>query len=551
MENPNIIPTTLYDAIMGFSVSKDVIKNPKLFGNLKTALKKYSLPAWGYIGEASLEEKLLEIPVKKAKNIVADFAALEEPLLAKGISVGTYNNYKSSINRFDSWMRLEPWYYQAMETFDGKFCPKVNVGDTVDMKMKGRKSKSGRPYFLKKEQLTPKLQSQINELHRFLTAPMVSKRKGKAIREVSFQNYKNNCLSFLGWLHNIEKVPIEDLDLLLMVDDNSDFPRDTLDNYIEWGINEKGNGYAWAINASCAALNIAKCFRGKASKMALFRDIEEVELIRAKINELDKSLKSSESRLNLSEKLIEFCDLQKCLKYLRLCTAPYDAHKNKRTLNAICQSWQRYLVISYLAYVPVRQREIRELELGVTLFKVNGKYLVKLSPDQQKNGSKTGKGREYYLPDFLAEELDYWLNVLRPQLGIETNFVFCGLCLRFPESYGKPFTGSNFGKLVKTAMYRATLTALGEAKYPTPHDFRRIAITHQRQHGDPSQQKGLAELMGHRLEEADRVYDQTTSLQKTSQANNWWEDKPTHNSVNPAPAQPPIPKLPTPKKEEE
>jgi integrase len=548
MQNPKVIPTTLYDVVMGFSTSDDVAKNPKLFGNLKTSLKKYILPSWGYIGESPFEEELASIPIKKAKTISDDFVVLQEPLQAKGMSLGTFNNYKSSIKHFDRWMHIQNWYHQVMGTFDGKFCPKVNVGDTVDMAVKGRRMKSKSPLALKKDQLTPKLQNQMNELHRFLTAPMVSKRKGKQIRDISFELYEISILSFLGWMYYHEEVSLEDLDICLMVNDGSDFPRDTLDTYIEWGINEKGNGYAWAIHVSNAALNIAKCFFGKTSKKVMFRDIEEIELIRAKTNELNKLLGSAESRLNLSERLIDFTDLLKCLDYLYICTAPYDSCKNKRTLNAICQSWQRYLVVTYLTYIPVRQREIRELELGVTLFKVDGKYLVKLGPDQHKVGSKTGKGREYFLPDFLTEQLDYWMNVLRPQLGIKTNFVFCGLCLRFPNSYGKPFTASKLSKLVKTAMYRATLIVLGEAKYPTPHDFRRMAITYQRQHGNPAQQKAFAELMGHRVEEADRTYDQTTSLQKTSQASDWWQ---ANLSAKPMPTvfdPPQLPKLPTPRK---
>jgi integrase len=550
MDNPKVIPITLYDAVMGFSVSDEVAKNPKLFGNAKTSLKKYLLPSWGYIGDAPFEEQLTSISIKKAKSISQDFAALKEPLQAEGMSLGTFNNYQSAINRFEAWTRSQTWYHQAMGTFNGKFCPKVNVGDSLDMATQGRRMKSANPHSLKKDQLTPKLKDQINELHIFLTAPMVSKRKGKPIREVSYQGYEQKLVSFLGWLHNYQKIPLEDLDIRLMANDGSDSPRDMLDAYIEWGINEKGNGYAWGIKVSNTSLNVAKCFFGKNSKKALFRDIEEVEIIRAKTNELDKALKSSESRLNLSERLIDFPDLLKCLDYLYLCTAPYDAHKNKRTPNAICQSWQRYLAITYLTYVPVRQREIRELELGVSLFKVDGKYLVKLGPDQHKTGSKNGKGREYFLPDFLTEHLEYWVNVLRPQLDIETNLVFCGLCLRAPNSYGKPFTASKFSKVVKTAMYRSTLAVLGQAKSPTPHDFRRIAITYQRQHGDPSQQKAFAELMGHRVEEADRTYDQTTSLQKTSQASNWWENKPAQRPINPAPVHPPIPKLPNPKKDQ-
>jgi integrase len=71
-----------------------------------------------------------------------------------------------------------------------------------------------------------------------------------------------------------------------------------------------------------------------------------------------------------------------------------------------------------LVYLPVRQQEIRQLQLGESLFrKIDEKgkpyYIAKIT--QHKNKSKTGKNRQYKLPDILTADLDDWINIWRPK----------------------------------------------------------------------------------------------------------------------------------------
>jgi len=65
-----------------------------------------------------------------------------------------------------------------------------------------------------------------------------------------------------------------------------------------------------------------------------------------------------------------------------------------------------------------------------------------------------------------------------------------------------------------------------EPKRINPHFFRNIGITHQRKHGDSDQQEALAEVMGHSVEEANRIYSLMSSREKTESAQNWWKPKP-------------------------
>jgi integrase len=85
--------------------------------------------------------------------------------------------------------------------------------------------------------------------------------------------------------------------------------------------------------------------------------------------------------------------------------------------------------------------------------------------------------------------------------------------------------------MVKTIMFSSTGYLFGQPKRTTPHDFRRIAITWQRQYGRVEDKTGLAEIMGHSVVQADLDYDQATSGQKTESASEWWN--PTRSPLPP------------------
>jgi integrase len=76
--------------------------------------------------------------------------------------------------------------------------------------------------------------------------------------------------------------------------------------------------------------------------------------------------------------------------------------------------------------------------------------------------------------------------------------------------------------MVRTIMFSTTSYLFGRPKRTTPHDFRRIAITWQRKYGVVEDQEGLAEIMGHSVEYANKIYNQMTSGEKAKAASEWW-----------------------------
>ncbi|MBD2077144.1 hypothetical protein H6F86_25320 [Phormidium sp. FACHB-592] len=87
----------------------------------------------------------------------------------------------------------------------------------------------------------------------------------------------------------------------------------------------------------------------------------------------------------------------------------------QRSMASIFKSWQVYIIVKYLTFCPVRQEEIRSLELGKNIFRKvdaqgNPHYEVEIPPEENKNDLD----RNYRLPDLLTKDLDTWIYVWRP-----------------------------------------------------------------------------------------------------------------------------------------
>jgi integrase len=520
-------PEYISECLRLFARSDIAKANLRLLTNLKTSLKQYVLPGFGYanLHRQDIDEILANLTVKEFQNALTYFDQAATIASNKGTNPGTIANYKSVLKRFIQWMQAQGWYEEAIGAHDGKYAPRMRSPVSIPKLTKKQYPCQGLPYRVKVTELTPHLTQQFDQLNYFLTALEIPKRKDPPLREISFQRYREQILGFLGWLKNIEGWAIDDLDLALMAD------IDLLEEFVAWGINHRGNSYAWAQVAGCAALNIAKWLYHKQSKKAFYRDIEAVELIRAKMGEINQKRKKEPARQALETKLISFEQCLQVVKYLKKCCAPagfktkHGAHL--RPEHAVMASWQKYLIISILVFCPVRQREIRELELHKTLYREADGYVVKLSAADHKTGSRTGEGREYRLPAQITADLDHWLTVWRPKIQTEHQFVFihCYPNMRSYHRLGTPFTVREFSLLVKLTMMGATAHLFDDPKLTTPHDFRRIAITWHRRYGRRDQDEALAELMGHSVREADRTYSQLSSRDFTEQAQDWWQTK--------------------------
>ncbi|MEP1079449.1 hypothetical protein NDI52_28980 [Leptolyngbya sp. PL-A3] len=259
---------------------------------------------------------------------------------------------------------------------------------------------------------------QLEELHLFCTGEYVPNRQDKKMREKTFYNHRERALDFLGWLKNVEGWQEESLDLCLL--ENTSL----LNKFLSWEINERGNTCGWAQGFCDLAINVAKWQHCHESKKPQYRDVESVEEIRMINNKLAERYEEQKKANKKSKRSEKEMTLEQCveiLKYLKKCCATRDSWGTKRSDISVLRAWQRYLVIAILTYCPIRQREIRELELGRTLFRTENGYRVILQPED----NKTGDDRDFMLSDILAQEvvadLDEWFDYWRPKIKIAMN----------------------------------------------------------------------------------------------------------------------------------
>lgn len=554
-----MLPRTLLDIYRSYQIHIST-SNPKHLAGLKTALKLYVLPGYsircGFAPQdvmKNVEDYLSKLSIEQLGDIENVFHEQTKIALSLGkITKGTVKDYRSHLLRFTKWLKEQPWYFDATKPYSERFTPVIKTANALKNARKGRRCYNSKPYAIKLTELPPALSQQLEAkpyelkpscfssqlleawqkqpsgnlphygFHYFCTAPEIPKRQDRAMREVTFKIYQDFTLCFLGWLKNIQGWELSKLSLELMTS------KDLLEEFIAWGISVRGNSYTWASRAMECAVNIAKWLHHKRSKKQSYRDIEEIEELKDYRSDIQKKRKAAPPRLDLEEKLVTFEECEAVVQYLRQCCAPRRGKKSKytgkirkaelRAETAVLRWWQRYLIIAILTYCPVRQREIRELELGRTLFRESEGYKVKLRPEDHKTGSKTGKGREYWLPQHLTQDLDQWIKEWRPKADVKHNLIFFSVGGNGkPTSIGQPLTAATVSAMVSTIMYKFT------GKRPSPHIFRNIAITYQRKHGRPEQQEAFAELMGHTVEIANKVYDQTMSIEKTEKAKEWWK----------------------------
>ncbi|MBD2261127.1 site-specific integrase [Pseudanabaena sp. FACHB-2040] len=495
--------------------------------------------------------------LKESQAILAQY--LETEVDAGRLSTGTAGNVKSDLNRFLSCISSKEYFLVEAGKWGGKYAPPARSGASFHGVRRGKGKDLKNNQYAYPIRLWPEyLLGQEAQLGEYWSKREVPDRLTPPLRPITVKAHIQNIAMYFGWLINVQGgdlkalgVTLEDLHTppssLQLTEADLTFELMAepvlLNRFIEWGLNERWvdtgkspNGYSWAIRMATTGKKIAQQMHRKAE------DYDEVEQV-IQINRILKRLRRrAEIEPEKPEEMPpDFWTIAVAVEWLRDSCAP--RHRNRRGARygtrrrkdiAISRSWQRYMICALLLYCAMRQREIRELEWERTLFRREDGYWIVLGPDDHKHGSKTGRDREYPLPEHLTEDLDEWLQVWRPKIAAmaaerypdqahNPNLVFCCLGSNSnPEAIGQPLRDCGIYNLVTTAMYRATSAVFGKGLWIGPHRFRDIAVTHHRTNGDPAQEEPLAEAMGHSKETANRYYKKLLSRQITKKVKNWW-----------------------------
>ena len=239
-------------------------------------------------------------------------------------------------------------------------------------------------------------------------------------------DYKNHYLFeiYLSILKEFRNKLLEELNLGLLTNP------DLLCDFTYWAIETRGVCHSSGVNVTKTAIAVAKWMNYGNSTRRNWSDVPMILDLKALRNEFAEEY--ALEKLHLDEekwaiKEITHEEARKVVEYLRLLCAPkikaHDkktgTHKysNKRRMSAVARTWQIYLIVKILVYCPVRQQEIRDFELGKTLFREVDEdghpyYVAHLK--EHKLSSSTGKPRHYRLPSILTKDLDMWIYKWRP-----------------------------------------------------------------------------------------------------------------------------------------
>jgi site-specific recombinase XerD len=269
--------------------------NARLADNLKTTLRRYILPELGFPPDMlrqNFEGCLAKISLHQFQNVEE---LLDQVLEAskedeKPLSNGAIRNYRSALNRFLQWLRKQPWYFEFPKPDYENRAPKLSIGKGVpryaeDQRQLNEKFENLnvtdlRSYLLKKQELSPTLIEQLDQLRLYWTDVEVVERKGPAMQAQIFMTCSLCIQTILGWLHKEKQISVEKLNLSNVAE------LETLQSFIDWGLEKHYKDYPWASDVAKVAVLVAKWLNPQA-KHYNFGDVLQVQELRKYIRSLN------------------------------------------------------------------------------------------------------------------------------------------------------------------------------------------------------------------------------------------------------------------------
>jgi len=452
---------TLGQSISVWGKTKEV-RNTSLVKLLRTSLKLYVLPeientSIFYLSADEFRDYCYEIDVLKLEEtkIIAIFdRAFDACVQSEKVSPTTKGNYRWALKAFFRWLHSQNWYQEQLSQPQPTTCQKRVYAE----KRPARQFEGPRVYALQEEDLPEQVCQSLNKYELFWShdsgianseqsieitkaqnlsdlrnsrlkqaqeeihqGTVLVRPTFKKISKSTSKGYRQEIKAFLGWCVNIEGYSLNEISLEWI--NHSSFYLD----YIDWLIRRRNCGYSAGERVLRLSLSVVKYRTYHASNKDDWSDIPLVLFIQHKLSEF-RTLRKEENYLKQEEKWgnkeISHQQARETVNYLYQHCSPQRAglfrgyqFTRKRPSSAFVASWQTYLIIKFLVYVPVRQEELRKLQIGTTLRLIQdsqgiNRYAVKIK-DHKRTGI-TGKPRYYPLPVILTKDITTWIEEIRP-----------------------------------------------------------------------------------------------------------------------------------------
>lgn len=370
-------------------------KAEALLAQTRTALLRYTLPSWGFPlskgQRLTTQEReqglrfLKQVRLEQLKD-APDFQ--EKSFEQLSVAGNSRRNYRWALNSFIDWCKQQPWASGIAWAKEKRFTPRKREKKEYEADLQTNNDKARLPYRLPEAQISASLQQELQSFRDFLTKgePRVSK--------LTAQRYEQQVLRILGWLHQVQGVPLEDLRLETLVpktparDEAS--TASLVQAYLQWlqdcgprrsdAPKRETLGSHTAIKAIDTWLTVAKFVYLEEIEFVGWKNKERIPsfqvLYGLRKNAL-KSIKAHQHTNDPQENLmswLEFLELGEVLRDECKLWFPQSTQSKQggttrgalRSLTAIAQSYQRFLCVALLSYIPPQPlRELRQLKISL------------------------------------------------------------------------------------------------------------------------------------------------------------------------------------------
>jgi integrase len=568
-----------------------------------TSLSRYTLPAWGYpapqgrkptkVEKAAVDEVFTSTNIKKLVHALVDQEKVFETV---GATDQQKYTYRSKLKSFITWLKQQGLLHKGRKVRTNH-APRMNHGNgTSTVKRVTNKNKLP-DYGLKRDQAPANLVAEIEKFSDFMTKTRYPGRQVDPVKPSVAKGYIKILYRILGWfltsgrVDSIDALSLENLvpkvilkraknkeEALEQAQKAARYLDEWICEFLDFLEGERGVS-ANGLMSSISPINIlVKYQHNSESEDKDFRDIPAMAVIRRHLNEIREKQKTQKPVIDNSAKWLNLPEiLTKVVEPLRLECAYRINNHGVRTDNAIAASFQRFLMLGFLTFIPPRrQQEWRDLKISSSclltdkpknltsgqfihplpadrdkekfygyLYKdVDGKWYKDTPPESYKTGDtygyqkleipnnvfkEDGKSLYDYLEAFLygyfRDSKGNWVSGGKKINGDVTlkNGKWHNLRMSFEPAHnfffmqskkGYPLTEKDFAYIIRAAAHRLTGQLL------TPHLLRDIYATWFLDNGyTESQIESLAYAMGHSVRVLRQIYDDRNHEQKTRPIN--------------------------------
>ncbi|BAT53460.1 unknown protein [Nostoc sp. NIES-3756] len=359
----------------------------------QTALVRFTLPGWGF--PAPLQPRITNSEIEKALDFMKSlslellFEAIDiqqkvfDELL---ISEKSQYTYRAALNQFLKWCEQQPWWIENFSTAspisnarkrkisyaqDSKEITSDNQNDAEQPIPKQHYALGTR----KEYTLVEHIQEVMVALQKFFTEQNQQQNR-KIISPTTAQQYLKQTRLILGWFYRIEKVPIEKLDLELIVPVSdpaaSQKTLQVAERYLAWLkadpqneiIDKRGRGVDSPYTEFAVfrtLLVLAKFLYYQ--KMGFhareqYDDLPVIQELRKAMAIAQKKVKEHRHIVLNRDLILTWSEILVVVENLRKqCRLKYQII-NKSHLIEIAEIYQIFIIIAFMTYLPPQRQQL-------------------------------------------------------------------------------------------------------------------------------------------------------------------------------------------------